>query len=391
MAIDFDKVIDRSDNYSAKWEEIEENFGSADALPFWVADMDFKSPEPVIEALEERAKQGIYGYTIRPESYNQAIIDWFNKRHDWNIKADWINYSPGIVPALSFLIRSLANRGDKVLIQPPVYYPFYNVIEKNGCHVTKNSLSLEDGHYEIDFDDFEEKAKDPRVKIFILCSPHNPVGRVWTEEELERIGNICLENNITVISDEIHCDLVYSGNQHTPFASISEDFAQNSITCIAPSKTFNLAGLQASSIVIPNEEIRKEFTNMIETFDLKRNNAFSAVAVETAYTEGEEWLDSLLEYLEDNLTFLEDFFKKEIPEVEVIHPEGTYLVWLDFRELGMTPEELEDFMIEEANVALDHGNWFGPEGNGFERINIACPRSLLKDGLERIRDAVKKL
>ncbi|MGM0602065.1 MAG: MalY/PatB family protein [Bacillota bacterium] len=392
--MDFDKFIDRSNNLSSKWDEIEEKFNVGDAdeiLPFWVADMDFRSPEPVINAVVEKAKQGIYGYTSRPESYNKAIINWYRNRHNWSIKKEWLSFSPGIVPALSFIVNSFTNRGDKVIIQPPVYYPFYNVINNNGCHIQENPLILEKGKYIMDFDDLSRKAKDPRTKLLILCSPHNPVGRVWKEKELSKLGEICLDNNVTIVSDEIHCDLTYSGHEHIPFASISREFEQNSITCVAPSKTFNLAGLQASSIVIPNEGARKIFKNHMDTVHLTRNNALSVVAAEAAYNYGEEWLDELLIYLEENLNYLIDFFEKNLPEINVIHPEGTYLVWLDFRELDLGSDELSDLMINQAKVALDDGFWFGEQGIGFERINIACPRSLLKNGLNRIKEAVKNM
>lgn len=392
--MDFDKFIDRSNNLSSKWDEIEEKFNVSDTdevLPFWVADMDFKSPEPVINAVVEKAKQGIYGYTSRPESYNEAIINWYRNRHNWSIKNEWLSFSPGIVPALSFIVNSFTNRGDKVIIQPPVYYPFYNVINNNGCHIQENPLILEKEKYIMDFNDLSRKAKDPRTKLLILCSPHNPVGRVWKEKELSKLGEICLDNNVTIVSDEIHCDLTYSGHKHIPFASISREFEQNSITCVAPSKTFNLAGLQASSIVIPNEGARKIFKNHMDTVHLTRNNALSVVAAEAAYNYGEEWLDELLIYLEENLNYLIDFFEKNLPEINVIHPEGTYLVWLDFRELDLGSDELSDLMINQAKVALDDGYWFGEQGIGFERINIACPRSLLKDGLNRIKKAVKNM
>ena len=391
MNFNFDKIIDRSENCSVKWDEMEEKFGNDDLLPFWIADMDFESPEVVVDAILKKAKQGVYGYTKRPKSYNEAVINWVQKRHNWKIKSDWINFSPGIVPALNFIIRAYTNRGDRVIIQSPVYYPFYQVIENNGCHVYKNSLKLKNGSYEMDFEDFAEKAKDDRTKIFILCSPHNPVGRVWTKEELKRIGEICLENDVLVIADEIHNDLVYEPYTHTPFASINEDFAQNSITCISPSKSFNIAGLQASSIIIPNEKLQKMFDTMIGTFDLKRNNAISVSAVEAAYREGEDWLEEVIKYLSDNIEYLIDYFDKNISGVDVIEPEGTYLVWLDFRELGLNKEELHDLLVEKAGIALDDGHWFGEEGEGFARINVACPKSFLEKGIKRIEAAINSL
>ena len=393
MKYNFDEVIDRTNYHSVKWDELETIFGDIpeDVLPMWVADMEFRSPQPVIEAIKKANEHGIYGYTSRPLSYYQAIIDWMEKRHNWKIKKDWLAFSPGVVPALSFIIRAFCQPGDKVVVQPPVYYPFFRVIENNGCHVVNNPLKLSNKKYFIDWEDLERKVDDPRVKLLILCSPHNPVGRVWQKEELIILGEICLKHHIIVVSDEIHADILFKGYKHTPFASISPAFAHNSITCTAPSKTFNLAGLQTSSIIIPNKKYYKIYENILDSLALNENNVFGLVALEAAYRDGEEWLEQLLSYLNENLKFLMKYFKEKIPKIKVIKPEGTYLVWLDCRQLGLSAQDLNNFMIKKARVALDDGCWFGLGGEGFMRINIASPRSFLEEGLKRIEEAVNSL
>jgi len=391
MKYDFDRIIDRSKHHSVKWEELETIFGVQDVLPMWVADMEFRSPKPVIEAIKKAAEYGIYGYTSRPDSYCQAIIDWMVKRHNWKVKKDWLSYSPGVVPALSFIIRAFTQPSDRVIVQPPVYYPFFRVIEDNGCHIVNNPLKVESNEYVMDFEDLEKKADDPRVKIIILCSPHNPVGRVWQKKELSRLGEICLKHNLIVVSDEIHADILFEGYRHTPFASISQEFAQNSITCTAPSKTFNLAGLQTSAIIIPNKKYYRIYNNILDSLALNENNFFGLIALEAAYRYGEEWLNQLLSYLNGNLEFLIKYFKEKIPKIKVIKPEGTYLVWLDYRQLGFNAKDLNEFMLKKAKVALDDGYWFGKEGEGFMRINIACSRSFLGEGLKRIERAVNGL
>jgi cystathionine beta-lyase len=385
---DFDTIIDRSNNYSSKWDELGINFGRDDLLPMWVADMDFMSPKPVIETIEARAKQGIYGYTSRPESYFESVARWMKKRHDWDVKTDWMIFSPGVVPALSFIVNAFTHPGDKILVQSPVYYPFFKVIENNGRRVVNNPLLSKDGRYTMDFDDLEKKAKDPQVKLLFLCSPHNPVGRVWTEKELKKLGRICIDNNILIISDEIHQDILYPGVKHTPFASISEEFALNSITCTAPSKTFNLAGLQTSTIIIPNKIHYEVYKNFMTRIHLLRNNAFGLVALEAAYTHGEEWLDHFLEYLDGNLKTLLEGIEKDIPRIKVTKPEGTYLVWMDCREMGLDSKQLSDFMINKAKLALDDGYWFGTGGEGFQRINLACPRAYVNEALTRLKKAL---
>jgi cystathionine beta-lyase len=388
MAYDFDRTINRYQTASLKWDEADRLFGSSGILPMWVADMDFRVPRPVIEAIKRRAEHGIFGYTTRPASYYDAVIGWMKRRHNWEIRKEWICHSPGVVPALSLMVQAFTQPGEKILIQPPVYYPFASVVLKNERELVYNRLVEDGGTYRMDFMDLERKLSDG-VKMLILCSPHNPVGRVWRKDELEQLGRLCLEYGVLVVSDEIHADLVYSGHRHIPFAVLSEEFAQNSVICTAPSKTFNLAGLQTSNIIIPNETLRKTFTRIIDKNVLGLTNTFGVVATESAYREGDEWLDQCLAYLEDNLTFLIRFVDSRIPMMRVIKPEGTYLVWLDCRSLGLEGKELQHLLRKKAKVALDDGSIFGPGGEGFVRINIACSRSVLEEGLHRIERALK--
>ncbi|WP_099189064.1 MalY/PatB family protein [Tepidibacter mesophilus] len=391
MKYDFDCIVDRSNNFSAKWSEMDKKYGSNDLLPMWVADMDFKTAPCIVDAIRERLDQGIYGYTTRPDSYNESIVNWVKKRHNWDIKSEWLIYSPGVIPSISLLIQQLTNEGDKIIIQQPVYSPFANVVKDNNRELVVNPLKQdESGRYIMDYEDLESKI-DENVKLFILCNPHNPVGRVWEKEELIKLGEICLKNNIKVISDEIHSDIIFKGYRHIPFASISDEFAKNSITCIAPTKTFNIAGLQTSVVVLPNEDDYKMLDKAFTTIDIKRNNCFSLVANEAAYNHGEEWLEELLEYLEGNIDFLIDYIKTNIPQIKVVKPEGTYLVWLDFSDLGLDDNDLSNLIKEKAKVALNGGLAFGPEGKGYQRINLACPRSMVKESLERIKSAVDSL
>ena len=384
MQVNFDKVINRSNTNSIKW-----NNENQEILPMWVADMDFKAPKTVIEALVKRAEHGIYGYSEPDAAYFEAIINWQAKRNAWKVEQEWIAFSPGVVPAINMIIKTLTNPGEKVLVQTPVYYPFFKAIENNGCKLETNPMIFNDGNYFMDFEDLEKKTSDPDLHLIILCSPHNPVGRVWTREELTRFGEICEKNEVFVITDEIHSDLMLSGNQHTPFASISEEFAQNSITCMAPSKTFNLAGLQTAFLVIPNKKIRNRYLHIVESNSLM-TNTFGITALVAAYNTGEEWLEKLIGYLESNLDFLNQFVKENMPQIKVVQPEGLYLVWMDFRALEISKDRLETLMLEEGKIWLDEGYIFGCEGEGFERINIACPRSVLEDGLQRIAVAIKK-
>ncbi len=390
MRYDFDHVISRYNTNSVKWDKTEKLFGDKDILPMWIADMDFACPKPVVDAVKERAEHGIFGYTSRSQDYFMAFIDWVERRHNWSIKKQWIRCTPGIMTALSIAIQSFTNERDKIIIQTPVYTPFTKVIEKNNRELVLNPLKLENEKYEMDYENLERMVVTLDVKMIILCNPHNPVGRVWSKEELMKLGQICMENNVLVISDEAHMDIVHKGSTHTPFVSISEEFADNSITCTAPSKTFNLAGVQMANNIIPNKELRNTFTNMIDRLYLGLSNTFGVTAVENAYKYGEEWFDQFLDYLEGNLTFLTEFIETNLKEIKVIPSEGTYLVWLDCRELGMDAKALEDFLQQEAKIAFDEGYTFGEGGEGFTRVNIACPRHVLEEGLRRIEKAVKE-
>ncbi len=387
----FDEVINRCNTNSLKWDALEERFGRSDLLPLWVADMDFRAPEAVIKALKNVAEHGIFGYTVRPDSFYDSLISWFKRRHQWKIEKESILVSPGIVPALSLLVQAFTEPGDHVIIQSPVYHPFFHVVEQNNRKLVDNPLVLNRDKYEINFDDLEQKLREHPCKLMLFCSPHNPAGRVWTKEELVKVGELCKKYNVLIISDEIHCDLIYKGHRHIPFASLSKDFQDISITCVAPSKTFNLAGLQSSALIIPNENLRQQYKRSLKIENSDMLNSFAIAAFEAAYNEGEEWLDELMEYLEENLKFLTSFIEEEIPEVRVIPPEGTYLIWLDFRQLGLNAKELESLLLNQAKVALNQGYIFGETGKGFARINIACPRKTLEKALHNIKDAVHSL
>ncbi len=390
MDFKFDKIIDRTNNFSAKWSEMNKNFGTNDLLPMWVADMDFLTAPCIMEALKDRLDQGIFGYTTRPSSYNESIANWLDNRFSWKIKKEWLMFSPAVVPSISLLIQNLTNKNDKIMIQEPVYSPFHNTVKMNERELVISPLiKLENGNYIMDYDDIESKIKD--VKIFILCNPHNPVGRVWTLEELTKLGDICLKNNVLVISDEIHSDIIFKNHKHTPFASISKEFEQNTITCMAPTKTFNLAGLQSSFVVIPNKAYYNILDNAFSKLDIKRNNAFSLVATEAAYNYGEDWLDSLLNYLEDNVDFAIEYINTYIPQLKVNKPEGTYLLWVDFSSLNIDEDTLKNALINIGKVALNSGSSFGIGGQGHYRINLACPRSMVLEALKRIEFTINSI
>ncbi len=401
MSFDFDTDVNKFGINSIKWEfmfDADHNAAQSDhahprhgderVLPLWVADMDFRAPPPVVEAVVERAKRGVYGYCMPTDSYYEAVINWFGRRYGRTIQRDWIVLTPGVVPALNLMVQTYTLPGDKIIIQRPVYHPFTFAVENNDREVVSNSLVLADGRYQMDFDDLAAKAADPDTKMIILCSPHNPISRVWSREELTRLGEICLDNDVLVVSDEIHCDLIYSGVEFTSFACISERFAQNSIVCTAPSKTFNVAGLKLSNIVIPNEELRHRFTKTLERTGLMGTNTFGVVAAEAAFNFGEPWLTALMTYIESNYTFMKEYLAKHLPQLRLLPAEGTYLVWLDCRDLELTPEERKKLIFEEARLYLDEGEIFGPEGEGFERINLACPRSLLAEALDRLKAVI---
>ena len=367
----------------------EPSLSKPDLLPLWVADMDFRSPQPIIDAIIRRAEHGIFGYSLVPPEYYESMIRWYERRHGWTLDKKWFFYTPGVIPAINFTIQAFSKPRDKVIIQNPAYPPFFSAVKNNERRRLLNPLLLNNGRYTMDFEDLEKKVKDPLVKILILCNPHNPSGRVWTKDELTRVGEICLENNILVLSDEIHCDLIYPEYKHLPFASISDEFAQNSVTCTSISKTFNLPGLKLSNILIPNPTLRNKFSNIIQGTGVKESNCFASAVLIAAYNNCENWLDELMIYVKANLEFLKSFVKENLPGVVVTEPEGTYLVWLDFRELIPDSKELTRILFDVAKVALFEGFLFGKAGKGFERINLACPRATLEEGLNKIANAVK--
>ena len=389
MKYNFDEIIDRGGNRSAKYDERAKKFGTADVIPLWVADMDFRTAQPIIDACVSKAEEGIWGYTSRPDSYFQAVQQWEQRRKGWTPDSSLMSWSLGVVPALSSIVRLFSGDGDKILIQTPVYSEFYDVAEAWGREVVENPLVETDGKWSIDFDDFAEKVK--QCRIFLLCNPQNPVGRVWEPEELRKMAELCVESGTLLVSDEIHSDLIFHGKRHTPTASLSPEIAANTITCISATKTFNLAGLQASTTIFPNKDMKRAFEEFWGRMDIRRNNAFSCVAMEAAYREGEEWLDQLLPYISGNFDYICDFCAKNIPQIKPNRPDATYLMWLDCRALSMTNEELRDFFIHKAQLGLNEGYTFGHSLAGFMRLNAACPRATLEKAMRQLKAAVDSL
>lgn len=386
--INFNIVVNRKNTNCLKYDFAVRRGRPENVLPLWVADMDFKVAPEITQAIEKRVTHGIFGYSEVKEEYFEAVAAWMEQKHGWHVEEDWLVKTPGVVFALAMAVQAFTEPGDAVIIQQPVYYPFSEVIADNGRRIVDNTLELkEDGKYHINFEDFEQKVKENHVKLFLLCSPHNPVGRVWTKEELKKIAAICRKYDVIVVSDEIHEDFVFNG-KHQVFADLSEDAKNRTITCTAPSKTFNLAGLQVSNIWIANPKLREKFKKQIAAAGYSQLNTLGLTACEAAYRYGGEWHAELLGYLKSNLNFLREFLQTRLPEVKLIEPEGTYLVWLDFGSLGLTEEQREELLTKKAGIWLDSGAIFGAAGEGFERINIACPRSILKDALERIERAV---
>lgn len=393
MSYSFDQIIDRKNTNSLKYDFAKERNRPEHILPLWVADMDFQIAEPILTDIRAAVEHGIFGYSEAKTPYFTAVHDWFLKHYHWDTKEEWLIKTPGIVFALAMAVKAYTNPGDAVLIQAPVYYPFHEVIQDNDRVLINNELQYENGTYHIDFADFEEKIVSNNVKLFLLCSPHNPVGRVWRKEELERIAQICLSHNVIIVSDEIHCDFTFPGHTHTTFATLSKEVENQCVICTSPTKTFNFAGLQISNIFIPNEELRKKFKHQIDAAGYSQVNTFGLIASQSAYTKGEEWLVELKKYLLSNLDYLRTFLQERIPKIKLIEPEGTYLIWLDCHELGLSNTELRDFITYKANLWLDGGYLFSKNKDAaqFERINIACPRATLKQALEQLETAVNSL
>lgn len=391
MKYNFDEFIDRKNTQSSKWDNVGARVGNPDALPMWVADTDFRCPKPVVDAVMARAAHPVYGYPFTPPEFKTATVNWIRKRHGWVLNPEWILFSTGVVPVFNTAIQFLTQPGDEVIIQRPVYHPFGFSVEDNGRVISDNSLIYQDGRYTMDFEDLEKRAASPKAKLMILCNPHNPVGRVWTKEELTRVAEICLKNHVVMISDEIHSDLMLFGSRHSSVASLDERYAMNTITCFAPSKTFNIAGLRASGIVVPNPELRKDLERQFQRNRTIQQSVFAVPAYVAAYNDCEDYLEQLIPYLEGNVRYLDDFVKKNMPKIKLVSPEATFLMWLDCSGLKMTQDELADFIINKSLVAVNRGDGFGAEGADFFRLNIGCPRSVLKQGLDRILDQYHRL
>ena len=380
MEYNFDELTDRRHSGSYKWDSAAED----GVLPMWVADMDFRTLPAIVEALQKRVAHGIFGYTKVPGAYYDAIIRWFSGQHGWSMEREWIIYTIGVVPAVSAIIKAMTRPGDKVIVQTPVYNCFFSSIRNNGCEVLSSPLVRKGDTYAVDFDDLEAKASDPRAKVFLLCNPHNPAGRVWTAEELRRMGDICIRHGVFIISDEIHCELVHPGYVYTPFASLGEEYVKHSSTCISPSKAFNIAGLQIANIVTADEEIRKKIDRAININEVCDVNPFGVEALMAAYSEeGSEWLKQLNAYIAGNYQYMKEFCRQYLPQFPVIKQEGTYLAWMDCSVLAMKSEELEEELVSEARLWLNAGTMYGAEGEGFMRWNLACPRKNVEEGLNR--------
>ncbi|WP_303859971.1 MalY/PatB family protein [Alkalibaculum bacchi] len=390
MTYNFDEVIDRKNTNSLKYDFAVERGKPEDILPLWVADMDFRVPPAVTEALVKSSEHGIFGYSDTKNEYFETLYDWYSSRFDFEIKKDWLVKTPGVVYAISTAVRALTKEGDAIIIQQPVYYPFSESIQANNRKLINNSLIYKNGSYHMDLEDFEKKIVENNVRLFILCSPHNPVGRVWTKEELIWLGDICVKHNVIVVADEIHADFVYKGHKHHVFANLKPEFLDNSIICTAPSKTFNLAGLQVSNIFIANKDIRYAFIKEIDRTGYSQLNTMGLIACQAAYEYGGKWLEELKEYLSENLSFIKSFLAEHLPQIKLVEPEGTYLVWLDCKGLGLSEQELEELIVNKAKLWLDGGTMFGKDGENFQRVNIACPRAILEKAFQQLAQALEQ-
>lgn len=387
MIYDFDEIIPRLNTACVKYDLLEQYFGASDLIPLWVADMDFRTPDFVVEAVKKRASHEIYGYSFRDVSYTDAIIQWFKTRHNWELQKEWISFSPGVVPALNLVVMGFTNPGDEIIVQPPVYFPFFSAVENQNRKLIYNQLKYLNGRYYFDFENLKASISD-RTKMLMLCNPHNPVGRAWTEEELRQLTDICLQHQILIVSDEIHCDLALPPHRHVITASLSEAVANQTITAIAPSKTFNLAGMATSAVVCSNPELKQKYEKILDEVHVGMGNLFGAVAAEAAYRDGHHWLDQLLNYIKGNYVFVYEYLENHLPQIIPIPLEATYLLWLDFNATGFgSNKELRDFVIRKAGLALSEGLSFGPGGEGFMRMNLACPRAVLQKALVQLKKA----
>jgi len=386
----FDEIVDRRGTNSVKHDLLKTIFGTEDVIPMWVADMDFKTPDFIIKKIRERAEHEILGYTFRGDSFFNSVINWMKYKHQWDVKKEWISFSPGVVPALTMAVEAFTKPGDKIIVQSPVYFPFYSTIQNTGRQLINNQLKLENGKYYIDFEQLKKQI-DTRTKMLLLCSPHNPVGRVWTQEELQQLAQICIEKEILIVADEIHSDIIFNGFKHTPLASISDEIANITISTYAPSKTFNLAGMSSSVLIIPNQKLKTTYENYLGDLHIQMGNIFGGVALEAAYNEGKDWLNEMVNYIERNTELVRQFAKKHASKMELIEPEATYLLWLDFRKLGLEDETLKQFMIKKAKLGLNHGSMFGAGGEGFQRMNVACPQSIVEKALQQLEVALNSL
>ncbi|MDD2798685.1 MAG: PatB family C-S lyase [Bacteroidales bacterium] len=389
MKYNFDEIIDRKGTSAYKVDLLKARYGTDDLLPLWVADMDFKSPDFILEAIRERANHEILGYTVRNQDFFEPMVKWVEKKHDWIMNPNWMGFSPGILPAIALSINAFTNPGDKIIIQPPIYPPFMSIVKNNHREVVFNQLLLEDGRYKMDFDGLESLI-DEKTKMILLCSPHNPGGRIWSKDELIKLAEICARKNVLVISDEIHADLALKGNKHYLFPTVSEHAFNNSITLIAPSKTFNIAGLVTASYIIPNESIRLKFQRQIESAEIASGNIFAYTAARAAYQKGEDWLSQMMEYVQGNIDFVTEFIKENLPKIKPMIPEASFLIWLDFRQLDISDYELRKILINESKLAFNDGPSFGPGGEGFQRINVGCSRELLREAMDRLKTTFEK-
>ncbi|WP_294078838.1 MalY/PatB family protein [Proteiniphilum sp. UBA5384] len=388
MQYNFDEIIDRSGTQAIKLEKLKLLFGHEDLIPLWVADMDFKSPPAIVEALKRRVEHGIFGYTAPSQEYTDSIVHWLERRHRWQVKGEHVNFVPGVVKGFAFAIDEFTEKGGRVIIQPPVYHPFRIVTESLGREVVYNPLILENGQYKMDFGGLRRIVAENDCKMLILCNPHNPGGRTWSPDELSELADICYEHNILVVSDEIHADMALPGHQHTVFASVSEKAKEISLTIMAPSKTFNIAGIVSSFAVIPNKNIRERYLAYLEPRELQQGTLFAFTATRAAYDECEDWLDQMLDYVQGNIDLVDSYLTENIPEIKAILPEASFLVWLDCRALNLPQRELVKLFVEKAHLALNDGTMFGSGGEGFMRMNVGCPRSLLEKGLNNLKKAI---